>query len=55
MQSINLNSESMVRDAYVKGVTMGSDLGEQENKIPEFIVWAQRDKKWRTSSKGSNY
>ncbi|MEC7911565.1 MAG: DUF3604 domain-containing protein [Pseudomonadota bacterium] len=44
MQSINLNSESMVRDAYVKGVTMGSDLGEQENKIPEFIVWAQRDK-----------
>ena len=44
MQSINLNSESMVRDAYVKGFTMGSDLGEQENKIPEFIVWAQRDK-----------
>ena len=44
LSSIDLNSESLVSEAYQKGVTMGSDLLHDENKIPEFLVWAQRDK-----------
>ena len=44
LSSIDLNSESLVSEAYEKGVTMGSDLLHNENKIPEFLVWAQRDK-----------
>ena len=44
LSSIDLNSESLVNEAYQKGVTMGSDLLHNENKIPEFLVWAQRDK-----------
>ncbi|MDC3066488.1 DUF3604 domain-containing protein [Gammaproteobacteria bacterium] len=44
LSSIDLNSESLVSQAYQKGVTMGSDLLHNENKIPEFLVWAQRDK-----------
>ena len=44
LSSIDLNSESLVSEAYQKGVTMGSDLLHNENKIPEFLVWAQRDK-----------
>ena len=44
LSSIDLNSESLVSEAYQKGVAMGSDLLHNENKIPEFLVWAQRDK-----------
>ena len=44
LSSIDLNSESLVSEAYEKGVSMGSDLLQDENKIPEFIVWAQKDK-----------
>ena len=44
LSSIDLNSQSLVNEAYQKGVTMGSDLLHNENKIPEFLVWAQRDK-----------
>ena len=42
--NIDLNSESLVSEAYEKGVTMGSDIFNQDDKVPEFIVWAQRDK-----------
>ena len=42
--NIDLNSESLVSEAYEKGVTMGSDIINQDDKVPEFIVWAQRDK-----------
>ena len=44
LSSVDLNSETLVSDAYEKGVSMGADLMQEENKIPEFIVWAQRDK-----------
>ena len=44
LSSINLNSESLVSEAYEKGVTMGSDIFQEGNKTPEFIVWAQKDK-----------
>ena len=44
MSSIDLNSESLVSESYEKGVTMGADLLQDESKIPEFIVWAQKDK-----------
>ena len=42
--NIDLNSESLVSEAYEKGVTMGSDIFNQDDKVPELIVWAQRDK-----------
>ena len=44
MDSIDLNSEDMVSNAYEKGVTMGADLFSQNNQTPQFLVWAQRDK-----------
>ena len=44
MESIDLNSEDMVKNAYAKGVTMGADLFSQANQTPQFLVWAQRDK-----------
>ena len=44
LSSIDLNSDSLVSQAYQKGVTMGGDLLNDNNKTPEFIVWAQRDK-----------
>ena len=44
MESIDLDSEDMVKNAYAKGVTMGADLFSQDNQIPQFLVWAQRDK-----------
>ena len=44
LSSIDLESESLVNDAYSKGVTMGSDLLSIEGETPEFIVWAQKDK-----------
>tara|TARA_Y100000589_G_scaffold311143_1_gene330221 strand:- start:254 stop:2404 length:2151 start_codon:yes stop_codon:yes gene_type:complete len=44
LSSIDLDSESLVSEAYQKGVTMGSDLLHDEKKNPEFLVWAQRDK-----------
>ena len=43
LSSIDLNSESLVSEAYSKGVTMGADLLNNNNQIPEFIVWALRD------------
>jgi hypothetical protein len=44
MESINIDSEDMVKNAYAKGVTMGADLFSQDNQTPQFLVWAQRDK-----------
>ncbi len=44
LSSIDMDSESLVADAYSKGVTMGSDLLSVEGQTPEFIVWAQKDK-----------
>ena len=44
LSSIDLDSESLVSDAYSIGVTMGSDLLSFEGQTPEFIVWAQKDK-----------
>ena len=43
LSSIDLNSESLVSEAYSKGVTMGADLLHNDDQIPEFIVWALRD------------
>ena len=39
------NKEDPVNYAYTNGVTMGSDLFQSENKIPQFMVWALRDLK----------
>ena len=44
LSSIDLNSDTMVSDAYKNGVTMGADLLSDGDKVPEFIVWAQKDK-----------
>ena len=44
LSSIDLNSDTLVSEAYEKGVTMGADLMQQDNKNPDFLVWAQRDK-----------
>ena len=44
MESIDLDSADMVKNAYAKGVTMGADLFSQDNQTPQFLVWAQRDK-----------
>ena len=44
LSSIDLNSESLVSEAYSKGVTMGADLLNNDDQVPEFIVWALRDK-----------
>ena len=44
MDSIALDSEDMVQEAYDKGVTMGADLFASNNQVPQFLVWAQRDK-----------
>ena len=43
LSSIDLSSESLVSEAYSKGVTMGADLLNNDDQIPEFIVWALRD------------
>ena len=43
LSSIDLNSESLVSEAYSKGVTMGANLLNNDDQIPEFIVWALRD------------
>ena len=43
LSSIDINSESLVSEAYSKGVTMGADLLNNDDQIPEFIVWALRD------------
>ena len=37
------NKEDPINYAYLNGVTMGSDLFQSENKIPQFMVWALRD------------
>ena len=44
MESIDIDSEDMVKNAYAKGVTMGADLFSQDNQTPQFLIWAQRDK-----------
>ncbi|MDG2297396.1 MAG: DUF3604 domain-containing protein, partial [Gammaproteobacteria bacterium] len=44
MQSIDLNSESLIKQAYAQGVPMGADLMAEGTESPDFIVWAQRDK-----------
>ncbi len=37
------DSTDSIRKAYAQGVTMGGDLGPQEEGAPEFFVWASRD------------
>ena len=44
LQTIDLDSDNLVTQAYSKAVTMGSDLMHDEKKSPDFLVWAQRDK-----------
>ena len=44
LTSIDINAESLVEEAYSKGVPMGADLFADGEKVPEFIVWAQKDK-----------
>ena len=44
MESIDLDSEDMVKNAYANGVTMGADLFGNNGQAPQFLVWAQRDK-----------
>jgi len=44
LASIDINSDSLVSEAYAKGVTMGSDLMNNDGQSPDFLVWAQRDK-----------
>ena len=44
LSTIDLNSDNMVTEAYNKGVTMGADLLSKDENVPEFIVWAQKDK-----------
>jgi hypothetical protein len=44
LSSIDLNSDSLVSQAYDKGVTMGADLMHNEELSPDFLVWAQKDK-----------
>ena len=44
LSSIDINSEALVDEAYKNGVPMGADLFADGAKVPEFIVWAQKDK-----------
>ena len=44
LTSIDVNAESLVEEAYKKGVPMGADLFADGEKVPEFLVWAQKDK-----------
>ena len=44
LSSIDLNSDSLVSQAYNKGVTMGADLMHDGDRSPDFLVWAQKDK-----------
>ena len=44
LTSIDVNAESLVEEAYDKGVPMGADLFADGEKVPEFLVWAQKDK-----------
>ena len=44
LASIDIDSDSLVSEAYAKGVTMGSDLMNNDGQSPDFLVWAQRDK-----------
>ena len=43
LTSIDLSAEDLAKQAYGKGVPMGSDLMGQGSKAPSFIVWAQSD------------
>ncbi len=38
-----LNDPQMVRKAYARGVSMGSDLPSRKGRTPEFLLWAMRD------------
>ena len=43
LSNIDLSAEDLAKQAYGKGVPMGSDLMGQGTKAPSFIVWAQSD------------
>jgi len=43
LTSIDLSTEDLAKQAYGKGVPMGSDLMGRGAKAPSFIVWAQSD------------
>ena len=38
-----INSPDLSKQAYAKGVTMGSDLMLKDGQVPKFILWAIRD------------
>ena len=44
LKTLDLDSDNLVSDAYKKGVTMGSDIMNDDDKTPDFLVWAQGDK-----------
>ncbi|MFL2734329.1 MAG: DUF3604 domain-containing protein [Gammaproteobacteria bacterium] len=44
MDELDLNDENMIKEAYRNGVPMGADLVSSGEKVPNFLVWAQRDK-----------
>ena len=45
LEKIDLDSDSLISEAYESGVTMGSELLHNEDKRhPQFIIWAQQDK-----------
>ena len=41
---MNLANENLIKEAYRNGVPMGGDLVSKGEKVPNFLVWAQRDK-----------
>ena len=44
LKTIDLDSDTLVSQAYKKGVTMGSDIMNKGEIAPDFLVWAQGDK-----------
>jgi len=45
LQELDLGSEQLVKEAYKRGVPMGSDLMAEERKPPSFLIWAQKDQR----------
>jgi hypothetical protein len=43
LDKLDLNSATLIKDAYEQGVSMGSDLNYSDDKIPSFLVWAVGD------------
>ena len=39
-----LSKDSLIKEAYKRGVPMGQDLAASDGKAPSFLIWAMRDK-----------